>query len=121
MKSKREKRKSPQGVRRTGRRLCYAGWGLFALSMFLPVAGLMDGPLKGWECAWMVLLMLWPGNWNGNIGENLYWSSFALTNLLLMASPVLLRKSLLGGKLSWLVAALLTIATLDVFSLAQSP
>src|SRR5579871_1175272 len=60
--------------------------------------------------------MLWPGNWDGN---NLQMCSFALTNLLLLASPLLLRRALKGGKLSWLVPALLTIATLDVFSLLR--
>ena len=122
MKSTRDKRKTPQSVRRKGRNLCYAGWGLFALSMFLPAAGPIFGdgdPMKGWHCAWMVLLMLWPGNWNGNAGETLYFASFALTNLLLLASPFLLRKSLLGGKVSWLVPFLLAVATADVLSLAR--
>ena len=51
MKRKREKRKTPQSVRRTGKRLCYAGWGLFALSMFLPVLDVpfSDTPMNGWQ------------------------------------------------------------------------
>ncbi len=122
MKSKRGKRNSPESVRRIGRNLCFAGWGLFALSMFLPALPpvFSDGPFYGWHCAWIVLLMLWPGNWNGAVGESLYWASFGLTNLLLFTSPLLMRKSLTGGKLSWMVPILLAIATLDVFSLARS-
>ena len=120
MKTKRDKRKSPQSVRRKGRNLCYAGWGLFALSMFLPSWGpVLGGPLKGWECALIVLQMLWPGNWQGNLGSNLYWASFALTNILMLLSPLLLRKSLQGGKISWLTPGLLSIATADILSLAR--
>ncbi len=131
MQRKSDRRNSPTGVRRTGCNLCFAGWGLFVLSMFLPAIkfttmssddGFLTGGdtfLKGWECAWMVLHLLWPGNWSGELGGNLYWGSFAVANLLLLASPLLLRKSRMGQKMSWLIPALLMLATLDVCSLVR--
>lgn len=109
-------RKRKWNKERVGRRLSKAGWAIFMLSMLLPAMtlNLFDKAIWfGWQCAWAVMTMLWPGNWATG---NWWMGSFALTNLLMALTPLLLRNNKTHGKMRFLVPALLTIASLDIVS-----
>ena len=81
-------------MRNRGLWLCRAGWGLFALSLLMPAVYVMSWT-RGWECAAIVfdiaLGFLRGIGEGGDEGWMLYYSCFALTNLLFLASPLLFR------------------------------
>jgi hypothetical protein len=103
-------------MRKRGGWHCRAGWALFALSLMLPASYGMPG----WFCAWFVFDIAWDwiaGRSEGlGVGWGLYYSGFALMNIILVASPLYFR--LLRHDLRWLRrgALLAGFATLYVVS-----
>ena len=80
---------------RRGKWLCRAGWAAFAASLAMPAVHVMDW-ISGWECFRFVIDLA-----RGEVmhirslsdaGWYVYYSMFAATNLLLVASPLVLRK-----------------------------
>jgi hypothetical protein len=86
--------------RRRGGGLCRAGWALFALSLALPaVTDPFAGRLSGWECFRGIMKDAW-GSLTGPACISLYWSGFAVANLIMLASPAYTR--LFRHDLRWL-------------------
>ena len=86
------KRPRPRNHIRVGRRLMYIGWGLFAISIFLP-AVLVDDPdewYSGWHCACIVLRGLVDAL-RGHDIQGWYLNGFALANIVMLLSPMLVR------------------------------
>ena len=102
---------TPQGLKRAGIRLCGATWILFVVSMFLPAfvgTRCISIVLIGYECAWITLTQRLMG---------LYNFSFALANVLMLISPLLMRRILRGRGRGGLSFLLLTLAFVDAFSM----
>jgi hypothetical protein len=85
-------------MRRRGKRLCWAGWGVFGLSMFLPAIyiSIMSGGAwwRGWECAVTAGQIAWAlvSGDGGTLGwMDWYYGGFTLANALLLTSPLVVR------------------------------
>lgn len=123
----------PRKIRRDrlGKRLLWAGWGLFILSMFLPAVwnepeSWFAGLYPGWECAGVAMRVfgeaifaLCRNNLSSSMSSYIQFASFAVTNLLVALAPLLLRSSKASGKRRFVVPALLILASLDVLSIIR--
>jgi hypothetical protein len=99
-------------MRKRGRWLCSAGWGVFALSLLLPSVDIF-GWTAGWICLMTVFQIAWglPGDFSG---AGLYYAGFAVANVALIASPLLLR--LFRGDLRWLRRCALVLAGATLYT-----
>src|SRR5262245_21861545 len=79
-------------MRKRGWWLCWAGWGIFALSLPLPAVYGWSDWLPGWECFRDVCLATWDliVKHNSVTGRDLYYTSFVIPNLSIVASPIIL-------------------------------
>lgn len=68
----------------------YVGWGVFAVSMFLPVLHLFGDRLCGWQCAYIVLMWFWQ-HLRGAVENNGMMYGCAFANIWLLLTPMLLR------------------------------
>ncbi len=104
-------------MRQTGSRLCYAGWGLFMLSLLLPTMSVFGCTLRGIQCALFVLspsLPISPQPWGA-----LYYHELGLANILMLFSPLLLTKFKQKRQLQFLTF-LLSLSTASIIPLAFS-
>lgn len=104
---------------RVGRGLCYAGWTAFLVSMFLPALSVLSAKVVGFQCALAVLSPSLPltdpfssGMW--------YYHALGLANVLMLASPVLLRPALRGRACSARVPAAIALAAASILPLLSS-
>lgn len=112
--------RTPERLKQTGFRLCGAAWILFLVSMFLPAIGSratdwLKFSLTGWDCALLTLGLA--TSKDANIAGRAYFFSFVLANVLMLVSPLLLRRDSHGRGRMWLSSFLLIIAFVDVLAL----
>src|ERR1041384_2060904 len=98
-------------MRKRGKSLCRAGWATFAISLAMPVLKIGWGQqswMCGWDCFKSVFVIAWdalkghqgiPFD-NDGWSWTAYYSGFAVANLVLLASPLIVR--LIRRDLLWL-------------------
>ena len=105
-------------IRKRGKWLCRAGWGLFAVSMLMPSFHMGFGEplwMSGWECFRIVLEGLFKPGEQG-VGSDWYLRGFGVMNLAMLASPFLVR--LKRSDMRWLRRIGLTMAAVTAYVLS---